>query len=131
MGPVISLEHIGSTAVPGIKAKPTVDILIEIDRAADIAAFIENMKAAGYQFTRRPENPAPHLMFMKGYGPRGFEGQAFHVHVRYRGEWDEPYFRDLLKARSNLAREYDRLKQDLERKYKTTGRPIPGERPGS
>lgn len=131
VGPVISLEHIGSTAVPGIRAKPIIDILIKINETGDIESFTEKMKSAGFRFTRHPENPAPHLMFMKGYGPRGFEGQAFHVHVRYRGDWDEPYFRDLLKARSDLAREYERLKQDLERKYKTTGRPIPGERPGS
>jgi GrpB-like predicted nucleotidyltransferase (UPF0157 family) len=36
------------------------------------------------------------MMFMKGYTSKGFEGQVFHVHVRYRGDWDELYFRDYL-----------------------------------
>lgn len=32
------------------------------------------------------------MMFMKGYTPQGFRGQAYHLHVRYAGDWDEPIF---------------------------------------
>jgi len=36
------------------------------------------------------------MMFMKGYTSEGFQGQEYHVHVRYSGDWDELYFRDYL-----------------------------------
>jgi len=57
-------------------------------------------------------------MFMKGYTPQGFEGQAFHVHVRYSGDWDELYFRDYLLANPDIAAEYGKLKLELQKKYK-------------
>ena len=49
------------------------------------------------------ENSAPHIMFAKGYTPEGFAGQAFHVHVRYKGDWDEIYFRDYLLRHYDVA----------------------------
>ena len=50
------------------------------------------------------------MMFVKGYTKAGFKGQAFHIHVRYKGDWDEIYFRDYLIAHPEVAREYEDLK---------------------
>ena len=57
------------------------------------------------------------MMFMKGYTPRGFEGQAYHIHVRYPGDWDELYFRDYLILHPDSARKYGELKLQLKEKY--------------
>jgi GrpB-like predicted nucleotidyltransferase (UPF0157 family) len=115
---IIRIEHIGSTAVPNLKAKPTIDILLEVHAAVDTSMIIERLKESGYHYTPKPENPAPHMMFMKGYSIHGFEGQAYHVHVRYRGDWDEIYFRDYLKANPEIAQEYADLKEQLAKEFK-------------
>lgn len=111
------ISHIGSTSVPGLFAKPTIDILVEIRENADIEKLIVNVKAAGYHFSRQDDNPPPHMMFMKGYTPEGFKGQAFHVHVRYGGDWNELYFRDYLQKHPDTAAEYGKLKLLLKEKY--------------
>ena len=112
------ISHIGSTAIPGIKAKPTIDILIEITESFDKNGFIQLFKSIGYQYIPRPENPPPHMMFVKGYSPAGFKGQAFHVHVRYCGDWDEIYFRDYLITHPKTAKKYEKLKLQLAKKHK-------------
>lgn len=58
------------------------------------------------------------MMFMKGYTPNGFKGQSFHIHVCYKGDWDELYFRDYLLRHSDIAKEYGSLKYKLMKKYK-------------
>ena len=115
---VFGIEHIGSTAIPGIKAKPTIDILMQIPDSANLEKIQEGLKSIDYQPIPRPENPAPHMMFVKGYTINGFKGQAFHVHVRYRGDWDEPWFRDYLINNPSVAMEYENLKISLSEKFK-------------
>lgn len=58
------------------------------------------------------------MMFMKGYTPEGFKGQAYHLHVRYTGDWGELYFRDYLIAHPETAKEYGELKLLLMQQYK-------------
>ena len=115
---IARISHIGSTAVPGLIAKPTIDILLEITDACDTEGLKAVLIAGGYLFSPQPKNPPPYMMFMKGYTPQGFAGQAFHLHVRYGGDWDELYFRDWLIAHPDAAREYgalkDRLKDEFE-----------------
>lgn len=114
---IARLNHIGSTAVPGLIAKPTIDILLEIKDGVNLEKLVAGLKSAGYIYLKQPANPAPHMMFLKGYTRQGFEGQAFHVHVRYGGDWDELYFRDYLLAHPAVADEYGRLKIKLKKKY--------------
>jgi|GEM_PF-2589700 len=115
--PIFRMSHYGSTSVPGLLAKPTVDILLEIRDDTDTDALILGMKAAGYIYSRQPDNPPPHMMFMKGYTHEGFRGQAFHVHIRYAGDWDELYFRDYLTGHPDTVKEYGALKMQLKEKY--------------
>jgi GrpB-like predicted nucleotidyltransferase (UPF0157 family) len=110
---IISLEHIGSTAVPGLKAKPSIDILLEIPDEADNHILIFKLKELAYEFIPQPENPPPHMMLAKGYTMQGMKGQAFHIHVRYKGDWDEIYFRDYLIKNAEIAKEYAILKENL------------------
>jgi len=114
---IVRISHIGSTAVPGLIAKPTIDILLEITDTCDTERLKAALIADGYQFSPQPKNPPPHMMFMKGYTPRGFEGQAFHLHVRYSGDWDEMYFRDYLISHPEIAKEYGELKARLRQEF--------------
>jgi GrpB-like predicted nucleotidyltransferase (UPF0157 family) len=114
---ILRIEHIGSTSIPGIKAKPTIDILVEINTQANLLNLIKQMQEACYQYSEKPENPAPHMMFMKGYTLEGFKGQTIHVHVRYFGDWDEIHFRDYLRSHKNVAKEYEELKIELQKKH--------------
>src|SRR5450759_4983784 len=70
-------------------------------------------KQIGYQFIPKPENPPPHMMFAKGYSETGYTGQSYHLHIRYRGEWDELIFRDYLIRNPESAWEYGELKRRL------------------
>lgn len=111
---IVRINHIGSTAVPGLMAKPTIDILLEIKKNTDIEAITKVMIEEGY-IVNKPANDI--ILYLKGYAPQGFVGQAFHIHVRYSGDWDELYFRDYLLAHNDIAREYEELKLSLKDKY--------------
>ncbi len=115
---IYSIEHIGSTAVPGLCAKPTIDILVEIRSEINKDLLIKHLKDIGYQYILKPENPPPHMMFAKGYSAEGIKGQTCHVHIRYPGNWDEPVFRDYLIKNPEKAREYGNLKMRLADKYR-------------
>lgn len=115
---IARVTHIGSTAVPNLIAKPTIDILLELRPEADVQIIEQQILGLGYLLTEQPGNPPPHMTFLKGYTPRGFEGQAFHLHVRFRGDWDELYFRDYLRDNPQTAARYAEIKQELAERYR-------------
>ncbi len=115
---VYRIRHIGSTAVPGLLAKPTIDILMEIYENTDTDRLIQLLEGVGYIYSPQPGNPPPHILLMKGYTMEGFKGQAVHLHIRYPGDWDEPYFCDYLKNNPDIAEEYGRLKVSLQVKFR-------------
>ena len=123
------INHIGSTSVPGLIAKPTIDILLEIPTDADIPSLTTALISAGYICNMQPNNPAPHLMFMKGYTPQGFRGQAVHLHVRFPGDWDELYFRDYLRSHPKTAKSYGKLKKTFNSAMNMIGMPTPRPKP--
>lgn len=112
---IVRASHIGSTAVPGLLAKPTVDILLEVAEDTELPAFTAIMEEYGY-VVNTPEGDL--ILYLKGYTPQGFNGQAFHVHVRHSGDWGEPYFRDYLTAHPEVAEEYATLKLSLQKAYR-------------
>jgi GrpB-like predicted nucleotidyltransferase (UPF0157 family) len=112
------IEHIGSTAVPGLCAKPTIDILIEISDNTNCDIFINDLQKIQYHFIPKPENPPPHIMLAKGYSKMGFTGQTYHIHVRYSGDLDEIIFRDYLIKNPDIARQYGDLKRRFSIEFK-------------
>lgn len=114
---IIRISHIGSTAVPDLLAKPTIDILLEIENDININKLMDGLICVGYIYSYQPLNPAPHMMFMKGYTPQGFDEKVYHLHVRYSGDWDELYFRDYLLTHPDIAKEYGILKLKLQKIY--------------
>lgn len=103
-----AIEHIGSTAIAGIQAKPIIDMLIGL-RAPPLEAAIEPMTGAGYEHVPGAGSE-DRLFFLRG-SPR-----AFHAHVvLFDGaEWRRHViFRDWLNLHPALAQEYEALKVDL------------------
>lgn len=112
------IEHIGSTSIPGLCAKPTIDIILEVLEITNCDLIIEQLKRINYSYIPHPEKPAPHMMFAKGYSTSGITQQTFHVHVRYPGDWDEIVFRDYLRKNQKVAKDYEKLKLILSEKFK-------------
>ncbi|MCI8284206.1 MAG: GNAT family N-acetyltransferase [Firmicutes bacterium] len=111
---IVRIEHIGSTAVNGIWAKPIIDIIVEIVYGSDFENIRKILEDIGYICMRKREQ---RLSFNKGYTENGFADKVYHLHLRYAGDNDELYFRDFLKDNPNTAKEYEKLKLELWRKY--------------
>jgi GrpB-like predicted nucleotidyltransferase (UPF0157 family) len=117
---IVRISHIGSTAVPGLTAKPTVDIILEISKSADLNKLTAALPSPEYiclsgEGLTMP-TPPPHMMFLKGYLSNGFAEKVYHIHVRYPGDddtRDKILFRDYLIAHPEVATEYAGLKQEL------------------
>lgn len=114
LGPGPELHHIGSTAIEGIWAKPIIDILIEVPDRSELDSAVDALKAAGYI---RMSQGSDRVDFNKGYTPEGFAQKVFHLHLRLNGDHDELYFRDYLNAHPEAAKEYERLKLGLWKRY--------------
>jgi GrpB-like predicted nucleotidyltransferase (UPF0157 family) len=116
---IIGLEHFGSTAVPGLSAKPIIDILIAVRSLADAkACFVERLRTLDYVWWA--ENPKQdRLFFVKGMPPFGAR-RSHHVHVtEIQGEmWRRLAFRDYLRAHPEQAATYAQLKRRLAAEHK-------------
>jgi GrpB-like predicted nucleotidyltransferase (UPF0157 family) len=116
---VVGLEHFGSTAIPGLSAKPIIDILIAVRSLADAQAnFVEALRKLDYIYWA--ENPKQDRMFfVKGMPPFG-SGRTHHVHVTEpHGEmWQRLAFRDYLRAHPEEAQTYERLKRRLASEHR-------------
>lgn len=114
VGKILRINHIGSSSVPGLIAKPVIDILLEISQDIDLPAITEKMRDEGYIVNTPPKDI---IMYLKGYTPQGFQGQCVHIHIRHHDDWDELYFRDYLIAHPEIAQEYGKLKLVLKEQY--------------
>lgn len=106
----LRLTHIGSTAIPGIYAKPIVDILAEAAQDADLSRADACFARAGYRLMAADPD---RRSYNKGYTGEGFAEKVFHLHLCRRGVHDEVIFRDYLRAHPEAAREYEALKLSL------------------
>lgn len=107
------VNHIGSTAIPAIYAKPIIDILVEISIASDWSSVRTLLEHFGYICMSASDS---RMSFNKGYTPHGYAEKVFHI--RETGDNDELYFRDYLKTNPAIAHEYETLKLSLLPKYK-------------
>jgi GrpB-like predicted nucleotidyltransferase (UPF0157 family) len=116
---IVGLEHFGSTAIPGLSAKPIIDILIAVRSLADAQAnFVEPLRNLDYVYWA--ENPRKdRLFFVKGMPPFGSK-RSHHVHVTEpHGElWQRLAFRDYLRAHPEEAAIYGQLKRRLATEHK-------------
>lgn len=118
------IDHIGSTSIETIWAKPIVDILVEMKPEADTplkqeaAPFCREIKILLEQngYICMSED-GDRLSFNKGYTPAGFAERVFHLHLRKDGDHDELYFRDYMCGHPDAAKEYEELKLRLWKQY--------------
>ena len=111
------VEHFGSTAVPGLAAKPIVDILVEVTSLAETRQRIAPiLEAQGYDYFWRPSRGDNTPPFYAWFIKRDRQGnRTHHIHMVEAGfeHWDTLFFRDYLIAHPDIAREYSDLKQEL------------------
>lgn len=120
-GSIRRAEHIGSTAVPGLAAKPIIDILIGVDDFGFVVDEVApRMEAAGYDYFFRPAfgDDGPRYPWFIGRAPSGARVSHIHVVLNEDGpQWDRVIFRDHLRRHDDVAREYAALKRDLATRY--------------
>jgi GrpB-like predicted nucleotidyltransferase (UPF0157 family) len=114
---IMRINHIGSTSVKDLIAKPIVDILLEIDNETDIEQLKEILLHNGWLLMSSENKPFMKMSFNKGYTKQGFAEKVYHLHVRYYGNCNELYFRDYLTEHKEVAVEYEKLKLGLMEKY--------------
>ncbi len=114
LGPLlIRIEHIGSTAVPGLAAKPVIDLDAMVPTEA-VAEAVRRLAAVGYVYKgdqgipgreafRPPQGSVPHHLYVCPIG-----SSEFTAHLR---------FRDALRADRALAEEYSRMKRELAERF--------------
>ncbi len=112
------VSHIGSTAVPGLVAKPIVDILLEVSPETDKQTVLDRILGAGWLLMNAGPASELRMAFNKGYTPQGFAERVLHLHIRSSGDWDELYFRDFLVAHPKTAEAYAELKRELAKRFK-------------
>ncbi|KQV63955.1 GrpB family protein [Rhizobium sp. Root1220] len=108
----IDIQHVGSTAIPGIKAKPIIDILVGIERFDDGPECISVMEEIGYDYAGSDIVPDDHI-----FG-RGIEGESrthlVHIVEHLGHNWNRMIaFRDVLRGDAELAGAYEQLKVEL------------------
>jgi GrpB-like predicted nucleotidyltransferase (UPF0157 family) len=115
LGPTaIRIEHVGSTAVPGLAAKPVVDIQVSVPDVEDVSAFRPAIERAGVSFRLRE---AEHCLFR----PPDGEARTVHVHVCAAGsDWEREHllFRDYLLAHPDACAAYVGVKRELTERYR-------------
>ena len=114
---VSRIEHFGSTAVPGLAAKPVIDILVQVGSLEETKKLIVPLlESEGYDYFWRTDTPSPYAWFIK----RDSEGKrTHHIHMVEADSklWDRLYFRDYLKEFPAEAKRYETLKLSLADEY--------------
>jgi GrpB-like predicted nucleotidyltransferase (UPF0157 family) len=109
------MEHIGSTAVPGLAAKPIVDLAVEVPDLETVRCEIAPVLVGeGYTFLWRPSSPGAPDIDYAWFIRRDAEGRrTHHVHMLPPGSpyWDRVTFRDHLRAHPDVAAAYGALKK--------------------
>lgn len=120
-GTIRRIEHVGSTAVPGLAAKPIIDILVGVgDFDLVIDSVAPAMERAGYDYFLRPEvgDHGPRYPWFIGRSASGV--RISHIHVARLNDaslWERVVFRNYLRTHVDAALEYERLKRDLAERF--------------
>lgn len=111
---IADIQHIGSTSVPGLAAKPVIDILLGLEHVPPQAAQIAALETLGYQYCGELGIPGRHY-FRRGM-PR--------THQIHLVKWDSQFwethilFRDFLRTHPDAAQQYKALKRNLAIKFR-------------
>lgn len=121
----VAFEHAGSTAVPGLAAKPVIDISACVRSLDDAAPLVPKLEAMGYVYQKWTESPIREFSDegtpFRRYFTRDVDGvRRYQLHIVEAGHpWarDHLLFRDYLRAHPEAVREYAGLKRRLAAEY--------------
>jgi GrpB-like predicted nucleotidyltransferase (UPF0157 family) len=108
----LRIEHIGSTSVPGLAAKPIIDILVAVQDSADESSYLPRLEAAGYVLRVREPDWNEHRMFRT-------PDRDVHIHIYSAGcpEIERNLaFRDRLRRNTDDRHRYEQTKRELAAK---------------
>jgi GrpB-like predicted nucleotidyltransferase (UPF0157 family) len=116
-GLIDRIEHFGSTAVPGLAAKPIIDLLVGVRSLAEAKQVaVSRLEHLGYAYWF--DNPDPQRMFfVKGLPPNS--PRTHHIHMVEPDSllWERLLFRDYLRKHSDEAAHYGQLKYNFARRF--------------
>jgi Uncharacterized conserved protein len=114
----VQIEHIGSTSVPGLAAKPIIDVLLGADSLPVIELKTPKLQARGYQYIARYETDLPmRRYFFKPEEP-GLLRVNLHAVVLRSTFWLEHIaFRDALRSSASVLADYSSLKSELAARH--------------
>jgi GrpB-like predicted nucleotidyltransferase (UPF0157 family) len=111
----VRIDHIGSTSVPGLSAKPIIDVQVSVRQLEPMLEYKSKIEKVG--FTHRSENPdltKRYFRELPGY-------RRTHIHVRAEGSWSQQFallFRDYLRCHQEDCEEYAKVKHQLAETYR-------------
>lgn len=112
---LLDIQHFGSTAISGMKAKPIIDMIAGVSDFKKIKKFLKPLEKLGYEY--RPDaGTNDRLFFRKG----GKFKSSYHLHLVKMNsrDWkDNLFFRDYLRENKQTAKEYASLKKELAKKF--------------
>lgn len=113
---VVGIEHIGSTAIPGISAKPILDLMVAVDSIKDYQKFHQVLEKIGYTFRRDFRDKQQHILYVKG--PESNRTHYLKLTTKDSKFWNECLlFRNYLISNPDMAREYHQLKLKLQKEH--------------
>lgn len=110
---VLDIQHVGSTSIPGIPAKPIIDIGVAVTNHDAARVTIEPLEQMGYVYLGEHEVPGRHFFYL---GDAGTTGRTHHLHMleQTNPQWRQQIgFRDYLTAHPAIAAAYGVLKTEL------------------
>jgi GrpB-like predicted nucleotidyltransferase (UPF0157 family) len=112
---IVRIDHVGSTSVPGLAAKPVIDVQLSVRQITPVKAYAESLTAAGYRHVLDPWND-DHEFFSRDEDGR----RVVNLHVCQAGSlWERKHlaFRDHLRTHPDDAAAYAALKRDLSAEH--------------
>ena len=113
------VEHVGSTAVPGLDAKPVIDVMVGLGSMSEADLCVEPLISLGYSYWE--EGVEPHHRLFVRFVDAGWTARTHNLHLVEAGSWycvERLLFRDYLRNHPTTASEYVQLKRFLARRYK-------------
>lgn len=107
---MVEIHHIGSTAIPGIKAKPVIDIMVVVEDINKVDSYNDKMRAIGY------EPKGEFGIVNRRFFQKGGNNRTYYVHIFQQGDKEikrHLNFRDYMKTHPKQAQRYSQLKETL------------------
>jgi len=113
----VSVEHIGSTSVPGLAAKPVIDVLLGACSLSDVESRIGVLGELGYVYVPKHERELPTRRYFKRSSPTSLRVHLHAVEIGSRIWQEQLAFRDALRADPDLLARYQDLKRRLAEEF--------------